>query len=178
MQGGSILGGEVLPLTLKASCTLTSIPRPGPPQAPQSKCPQLQPLFSFPSGRGFLRISRYCFPDVWAPVSSPYNPHLLGTCSQTVHEKEWRRGMQALRAQGVHKKTHLNRHEPELGAPWIGETQVSGICQESVMCGALRGREGTSLHLAPAEAMACGGLKVLHSAPAVFPFFEPLLPHL
>ena len=50
--------------------------------------------------------------------------------------------------------------EPELQVSWMGDTLAGGICQVSVMCGALTGREGNSLHLALAEAMSCRGMKV------------------
>lgn len=62
--------------------------------------------------------------------------------------------------QHVHEKTHLNIREPELQVPWMGETLIGGICQVSMMCGALTGREGKNLHLAPAETMSCRGMNV------------------
>lgn len=58
MQGGPILGREVLPLTLKASYTLTSIPNLGLKQLPRSKYQQLQPLLSLTFWKGRLECKQ------------------------------------------------------------------------------------------------------------------------
>lgn len=62
--------------------------------------------------------------------------------------------------QQVHEKTHLSIWEPEHQVPWMGETLAGVICQVSVMCGALTGREGKSLNLVLAQAMSCRGMEV------------------